>query len=715
MSGNWLDKLLDPRSVAVVGGSDDMKAPGGRVLRFMLSYGFAGDIYPVNPKRDMVQGVRAYASVADLPAAPDLAVIVVPAAAAVDALQQCGERRVPVVLVGSAGFAEAGPEGERLQSELKRIATEYGIRLFGPNTNGIVNVRNGLIATFTPTMDQEGLKLIDGPVAIVSQSGAIGGALFYDAQRSGLPVGRLLNTGNEIDISMEMAIEALSEPGSSINTILCYAEGLRRPALFVRAARLAAAQGKRIVLLKAGVSATGAKAAAAHTASLSGEDRVYDGVLRQLGVVRARSVTHLLDIGRVFAAHPRGIGRRASVASLSGGVGIMLTDALERAGMRLAVHSPEVQRAIDPLLPPFLGRNNPLDLGGSPFHHLDRLRGILQVLDNNPDSDFSILGAGGFERRQLEIADVLVDEAKKLKKPLFVVWYGGGDLASHRLNSAGVACFPDAERVVSAIAPAARPVAAGTSARRTVAEAVPAGVDRNAAAAVLEGARKAGRKVIDEVDGKRILAAYGIDTVAERVVATSDECAAALQGLRLPVVAKLRSDELVHKARVGGVRLGLVTADAARAAVIELLALAKKLGLHKADVVLQEEIPAGVELLLGMKRDATFGPVITLGIGGVLTEAWDDVQIRLVDCDGEVPDMLGSLRHQQVLQGAGGRPVVDAADIAPTVERFARLVRDLGDQLDAIDVNPLIVRAGGAGPVVVDTVFFLTDGVAHTK
>jgi acyl-CoA synthetase (NDP forming) len=708
MSESWLDKLLDPRSVAVVGGSDDMKAPGGRVLRFMLSFGFKGDIYPVNPKRDVVQKVRAYSSVADLPASPDLAVIVVPAAAAVDALRQCGERGVPVVLVGSAGFAEAGPEGVLLQAELKRIATQYGIRLFGPNTNGIINVRNGLVASFTPAMDQDDLKLNDGPVAIVSQSGAIGGALFYDAQRSGLAVGRLLNTGNELDISMEMVVDALSDPGSRITTILCYVEGLRRPEAFVQAARRAARNGKRIVLLKAGVTAAGAKAAAAHTASLAGEDRVYDGVLGQLGVARARSMTHLLDVGRVLAAHPRGIGRRASVASLSGGVGIMLTDALERAGMRLAAHARDVQQAIDPLLPPFLGRDNPLDLGGSPFHHLDRLRSILQILDDNPDSDFSILGTGGFERRQLEIADVLIDQAGRLKKPLFVVWFGGGDLASHRLNSAGVGCFPDAERLVAAIAPAAAGAPPRVAAYGATADPA-AEIDGEAARALLDAARSAGRKVIDEVGAKHILAAYGIDTVAERVVAAAEECAAALHGLRFPVVAKLRSDELVHKARVGGVRLGLATAEAARAAVSELLALARRLGLGTADVVLQEEIPAGVELLLGMKRDATFGPVIMLGIGGVLTEAWDDVQIRLAECDGEVPAMLAALRHRQVLQGAGGKPAVDAADIAPTVARFARLVRDVGQGLDAIDVNPLIVRAGGAGPVVVDAVFFLRN------
>ena len=179
MIENWLEKLLAPRSVAVVGASDDIKAPGGRVLRYLLSYGYSGEIYPVNPKRDLVQGRRAYASVADLPGRVDLAVIVVPAAAALEALRQCGELKVPIALVGSAGFAEAGPEGTQLQARLASIAAEYGIRLIGPNTNGIVNCRNGLAATFTPSLDQDGLSIVDGPLAIVSQSGAIGGAVSW--------------------------------------------------------------------------------------------------------------------------------------------------------------------------------------------------------------------------------------------------------------------------------------------------------------------------------------------------------------------------------------------------------------------------------------------------------------------------------------------------------------------------------------------------------
>lgn len=706
MSGNWLDKVLDPNSVAVVGASDDMKAPGGRVLRYMLNFGFPGDIYPVNPKREMVQGVRAWPSVAALPKTPDFAVLVVPAAAAVEALRECGERGVRAVLIGSAGFAESGPEGNRLQLEVEALAARYGIRLIGPNTNGIVNVRNGLVATFSPTMDQDGLKVVDGPVAIVSQSGAIGAALFYDAQRSGLPVGRLLNTGNEIDISLEMVIDALSDEGSGISTMLCYVEGLRRPGEFVKAARRAAAQGKRIVMLKSGVTPLGAMAAAAHTASLAGEDRIYDGVLNQLGVIRARGVTHLLDIGRVLAAHPRPIGRRASVASLSGGVGIMLTDALDRAGLETAKFSADVQAAIDPLLPPFLGRNNPLDLGGSPFHYLDRLQKILEILDANPESDFSILAVGSFERRQFEIADAIVDVSRRLRKPLFIQWFGGGDMASVRLNTAGVPCFPDAERLVAAIAPAARatqPVPASTDAG------IATDSRRDRALSILRGARAAGRTILDEVDGKRLLAEYDIDVVAECVVASVAECNQALENLRLPMVAKLRSDELIHKARVGGVRLGLNSRLDVTKAFEELMELARQLKLGRADVVLQEEIPQGVEFLLGMKRDATFGPVVMLGIGGVLTEAWDDVQVRLADCESDVAEMLAALRHPKVLEGAGGRPVVDAKRLAPVVARFSRLVRDLGGELEAIDINPVIVPPEGADPVVVDTVFFLAD------
>jgi len=705
-TAGWLAQLYEPRSVAVVGASDDIKLPGGRLLQFMLNYGFAGPIYPVNPNRATVQGRTAYKSLLDLPERVDIAILLVAAAASVEALRQCAQRGIPVVMIGSSGFSEIGPEGALLQAQLAEIARNAGIRIIGPNTNGIINTHNGFTATFSPILDQQGFTLRDGPLAIVSQSGAIGGALYYDGQRSALPVGRLYNSGNEMDISLEMVIDALLDgpdgPGS-ISTVLCYVEGLRHPALFIAAARKARRLGKHIVMLKAGVTEAGAKAAAAHTASLSGEDRVYDGVLRELGVVRARGLAHLLDIGRVFAAYPKSFGKRASIVSMSGGIGIMLTDALERAGMGLAAFSENVLGEIDPLLPAFLGRHNPLDVSGGPFHYLDRLRALMQIFERNPDSDFTIVAVGAFERRQMEIAEVIADEAKKLGKPVFVLWFGGGDQAVLYLNGQGVPAFPDGERLVAAIAPGAT-----LNTHDTVAPFDDFVPDELTARAVIVRAREAGRQVIDEVDGKIILAAYGIDVVAERVVADASDCAAALATLRLPVVAKLRSDELVHKARVGGVRLGLGDAGAVRAAVTDLLALATRLGLRKADVVLQEQIPAGVELLLGAKQDVTFGAVVTLGIGGVLTEAWHDVQIRLADGTPDAADMLDQLGHQSLLDGSGGRPVVNQASIAIVLARFARLVRDLSAEVEAIDVNPLIVHDSKAAPVAVDTVFFLT-------
>ncbi|MGE4239313.1 acetate--CoA ligase family protein [Ramlibacter sp.] len=704
-ASEWLERLYAPRSVAVVGASDDIKLPGGRLLQFMLNYGFAGHIYPINPNREQVQGRAAFKSLADLPEPPDIAIVLVSAAASVGVLEQCAALKIPAAMFGNSGFAEIGPEGAALQERVARIAREGGIRLVGPNTNGIVDVKSGFTATFSPVLDQKGLALRDGPVAIVSQSGAVGAAMFYDGQRSGLGVGRLYNSGNEIGVTLEMVVDALLD-SPRFTTVLCYVEGLRRPELFAAAARKAQRLGKRIVLLKAGATAAGAKAAAAHTASLAGEDRVYDGVLHQLGVARARGYTHLLDIGRVLATYPKPYGRRASILSMSGGIGIMLTDALERAGMGLAQFDATVLAGIEPLLPAFLGAQNPLDVSGGPFHHLDRLRTMLRLFDGNPGSDITIVAVGSFERRQMEIAEVLADEAPRLAKPLFVLWFGGGDEATLYLNGRNVPTFPDAERLVQAIAPGVRPSAHRPS---PVDDLVP---DRAAARAVLADAKSAGRKVIDEVGGKRMLSAYGIDVVNESVVDSPEAVRTALANLRLPVVAKLRSDALVHKARVGGVRLGLATSESVAQAVADLFELARRLELPDADVVLQEQVPAGVELLLGAKRDATFGMVVTLGIGGVQAEAWDDVQIRLVDDDAtglDVHDMLARLAHRSLLDGSGGRTEVDATVLAPTVLRFARLVRELADDIDAIDVNPIIVREGDQAPTAVDTVFFLKD------
>ena len=370
----WLAQVYEPRSVAVVGASDDIRLPGGRLLQYLMSYGFTGRVYAVNPNREEVQGCRAYKSLLELPERVDLAVLLVSAQASVEVLQQCAQLRIPNALLGNSGFAEIGPEGAALQAQISQIAQAGGVRLIGPNTNGIINTTNGLTATFSPVLDQQGLTLQDGPVAVVSQSGAVGAALYYDGQRSGLPVGRLFNSGNEIDITLEMVTDALLDPGSRITTVLCYAEGLRRPDLFIQAACKAQQTGKRIVLLKSGTTAAGAQAAAAHTASLSGEDRVYDGVMRQLGVVRAHGYAHMLDVARVLVAYPQPFGPRASILSISGGVGIMLTDALEKAGMGLAQFDEQVLAGIDTLLPPFLGRQNPLDVSGGPFHHLDRLR-----------------------------------------------------------------------------------------------------------------------------------------------------------------------------------------------------------------------------------------------------------------------------------------------------------------------------------------------------
>lgn len=305
---SWLTVMLAPERVAVVGASNAARSPGGKIMRALQRYGYRGDIYPINPAHTEVRGLTCYPTIADVPTVPDVAVILVPAAVSVGVLEQCAAIGVRNVIVGSAGFAETGAEGREIQDCLVAVARRNRMRLIGPNTNGIVSCRSRFTATFTPALEQDSFELVDGPVAIVSQSGALGASFLYLAQRSGVPAGTLINTGNEVDVSSEEVIRALTS-GHIADVILAYSEGVRDAAGLVSAARHSYAANATIAMLKVGTTADGAKAAAAHTASLAGEDRVFDGVARQLGIIRPRSSTELIDVGRILSRYAQNLGQ----------------------------------------------------------------------------------------------------------------------------------------------------------------------------------------------------------------------------------------------------------------------------------------------------------------------------------------------------------------------------------------------------------------------
>jgi acyl-CoA synthetase (NDP forming) len=687
--------LLAPRGVAVLGASDEITRPGGRLVAALVRHGFQGGIYPVNPNRTTVQGIECFRRVSDAPGPVDVAIVLIAASRVLEALEDCAQAGVSLAVIGSAGFSESGPEGAALEQEVRHRAHALGVRIIGPNTNGLVIAAVNMAASFTPALQQDDLTLSDGPTAIVAQSGALGGALLGIAQATGLAAGTMINTGNELDVTYEEILELVVDPAYPATSILGYVEGFRDAARLVGVARSAYRSGTAVTLLKVGVSESGAAAAAAHTAKLAGSDRVFSGVMNQLGVARAATLEELLDIGRIRMASVLPGRRRITVASLSGGAGIISVDLAQAAGLELAAWSQDEQDQLNPWLPVYLSKSNPIDLAGGPFWDLDKLAAILRVVDDHADTDINVLVLANFEAEQDRITDALIEQASELRKPLIVVWVGMAARSLDRLNQVGVPAFPEPARAIAALGKVTR-VSPGSIVTGAASEPPE---PRRGAGAILAAADGA----LNPREVRSLLAEYGIPFVAEQSLAVGERPAA--EAVALPAVAKLNAASLEHKSDLGAVKIHLSTIDELWDALGELESLAARLQLADAELVVQREIPAGVELLLGMSHDAVFGRVISLGIGGVFAEALDDIVVRLPHLDADdVATALSSLRTQALLRGYRQLPEVDPAAIAAVVLSFCELVNEIGDQFEAIDLNPIIVPPGEP-PVAVDALF----------
>ena len=682
--------LLDAEGVVIVGASDDPAKASGRTLHYLKKYGYAGGIYPVNPNRTSVQGVPAYATVAEVPGSPDLAVIVVPAPAVPAAVRAVGARGVGVAIVFAAGFAEAGPAGERAQEELLATAREAGVRLLGPNCVGAVGAGSNLTAAFMSGLDQDRFTLADDGVAFVTQSGAMGAFVLSMAQSTGLGLGRFVSTGNEADITLPEVVEGLVEdPTTSV--VLGYVEGVRDPGGFRRALRRAREKQVPVVLMKVGRSQRGAAAAQSHTGALVGADAVYDGLFAQYGVYRAQDISTLIDLGRVFAARRYAAGPRVSIVTLSGGAGVLMTDAAEDLGLDVSPWSEPWQARAAAILPPFASPTNPIDVTGAIVADQEMLRDAVVVALENPESDVVVLMIGNLDREESIIVDHLRETAGTTDKPLVVVWVGGSGRPITELSRAGIPTFDEplrAMRAVAALVDWSGAVGRGSGLVRTK-EPTPV-------------AHPAATGALDEVAGKSLLASYKVRVVREVQAATADEAVEASTVTGLPAVVKLLSDEVVHKSEHGFVAVGLSSRDQVAMAAKRILDRAEELNVGDRRLVVQEMVTAETELILGMRHDPVFGPVIALGIGGVLTEVAADVQVRLPPLSpSDVTSMVERLRNTALLDGPRGRAAVDRDALTETVLGFSRLVTERAAEFESIEINPLLVDSAGI-PVAVD-------------
>lgn len=692
-----LDGMLRPRSVAIIGASDDATRIGGRPIAYMTSQGFKGTILPVNPNRPKVQGLDAYASVAALPTVPDVAIVAVPGESAVQAVDDLGAKGCRAAIVFTAGFAEVDEKGQEAQDRMVAAARRHGTRLLGPNCLGLFNAAVGFYPMFSTSFEQ-GWPL-PGNIGIASQSGAYGTHLFATARARGLGTPVCVTTGNESDVSLGEVIGWMAQ-APEVEVICAYAEGIRESAGFVAALDLARRNRKPIVMMKVGRSELGGHAAKSHTASIAGDDAVTQAVLDEFGVVRANTTEQMLDIAYAASRRIYPAKNTLGVITVSGGAGVLISDAAEAVGVPMPAMPQSAQDKLKSLIS-FAAPRNPVDCTAQAVNQTEMFEHFLETTADAGGYQSMLVfltQTGGSTTMAPKLRPYLKQAREKFADRLWVLSVIASAEKVKGYEEDGYLVFEDPTRAVNAIEAMGR---FGASFAR--AEAARIEVPRIALPATTP----------TEAEGKRILAAAGIPAVPEKACTSAEESVKAAESFGYPVVAKILSPDILHKSEIGGVILDLADAEAVREAHATLLqrAAERAPGARIEGVLIARQIRGAVEMALGVARDPVFGPVAMVGLGGVFIEILKDVAFRRCPfSEAEAEAMIRSLKGFPLLDGARGRPKADVAALAGALAALSRFAAGAGERLLSVDVNPLLVLPEGQGAFAADAVIEVEEG-----
>lgn len=698
-----LKTFFNPASVALVGATEDLSKFGGRCLSQMLEFGYRGRVYPVNPRRTTLRGLTCYPSILELPETPDHVGIVVAAERVLETLRQCAERGVKFATIFSSNFSETGTrEGRALQEEIRALARSSGIRFMGPNCNGFINFVDGFAMVSTSAI--KGPRRPAGNVALICHSGGLGHInIMWRAQEAGVGINYEVSCGNEADLDAADFLRFMIDDPST-DAIMLALETIRDAARFAEAARLAADREKPIVILKFGRTEAGRRAAASHTGAMTGADEVHDAAFRQYGVIRVNDCNELYEAAKLLRRRKWPKGRRAAALSGSGGHSVLMADLGAAAGIDWTCYSDKTIGGLRALVPGYGTVSNPTDLTsaltGSPRLFQDALK--LVADDERVDVLIPIL----VSPTVAAIEDV-VNLAGSSSKPVAVLWTGycpeNPAVTAASLVARGLPVYRDATVCLKAVRAA---MAYGEFLDRrkrngSVTPARPAGVDADRARQLLTAAGQ----TVAERAAKDILAAYGLAVTRERLARNADEAARAAQAIGGSVALKIESPDIPHKTEAGAIRLGVQGKEQVLRAYEEVIAAAKH---HKPaarinGVLVQEMVPEGVELMLGIATDETFGPVIVAALGGIHVEVLRDVAYRLPPVThDEVLAMLRELHAYPLLEGVRGKAPRDLDALCDAIVRLSWLAHDLGGEVRELDINPLVALDRGAGVRVVD-------------
>jgi acetyl coenzyme A synthetase (ADP forming)-like protein len=684
-------KLLAPKTIAVIGASRSRGTIGNEILHNLLTFGFTGAAYPVNPKARSICGVRAYQSIFDVPDPVDVAVIVVPRDQAIDVAEECGDAGVKGLIVISAGFKEVGGEGLAREKRLVEIVRRHHMRMVGPNCMGIINADPAISmnATFTSAMPPF------GHAAFVSQSGALGMSVLDYAREYGIGISQFVSVGNKPDVSGNDLLTHW-EHDPSVSVILMYVENFGNPAKFLEiAGRIT--KTKPIIVVKSGRSRAGARAASSHTGALAASDSAVDALMTQAGVLRASTIEELFDMAMAFEARALPRSRRTAVLTNAGGPGILAADAMEAAGLDLVELSVSTVEKLRPLFPAEASIRNPLDMiaSATPSGYNTAMSALLS--DPNIDAVIPIF-VPPLGIRQQDVAEAIVRAAAgQNDKPVLAVLMGreGLPLGRSELHEAGIPTYIFPESAARALAALNRHVDwALQPARETAAF---TDVDKAVAGDIIHCAARDGRAHLTQMEALGVLRSYGIPVAMGRLALSADEAAAVAADVGYPVVLKVVSGDIIHKSDVGGVRTGIINENelrAAHAAMMERIHKdAPKAGID--GVFVQKMVSGQLETIVGMTRDPSFGPLMMFGLGGIYVEVLRDVAFRIAPLDEtDAHAMMSSIRGAKLLDGVRGSPAVDRVAIASVIRRVGQLAADF-PEIAELDVNPLLANADG--------------------
>ena len=681
-----LDSLFRPKSVAIIGASTKDLSIGNRVIKNLVDFEFKGPIYPINPKADEVRGIKAYKSIMDCPDGIDVVHMVIPAKFVPQAVEDCGKKGVKNIIINSGGFSEIGPEGEAIEKDFLERAKKYGIRMLGPNCQGIINSDPDIRAycNFTFTMPDVGF------ISIVALSGGVAEVIHQGFSEMGIGTRIYASNGNACDITIPEIIRYLGDDEGT-RVIVTYVEGLRDPETFMKVAKEVAAK-KPVLAMKAGRTMEGAKAAASHTGGLAKEDIATDLIFKKAGILTFRGEGELIQAAAAFATQPIPKGKRVGIITNTGGPAVIATDILVAAGLELPPLSEKTKSLLKEKLYPEATVSNPVDVLATA--NAGHYRACLDAMMDDDDFDCVYVNfVTPFFVDTDSIAKEIVEVNRQKRKPMVC------NLMTDKrqwtetvkiLQEGGVPCFSlpgVAARAMTAL------VRYNTIRSREVVEVTTfAGVDKAKGKDIINKAKEAGRDILSATEVYDILAAYKIPVANWRIAGNVEEAEKAALEIGFPVVVKADSKTIVHKSDMGGVAINLKDGDAVKSVVIEM---EKRLAADDLKFFVQKHMPDGLEVIMGAKAEEGLGHLIMFGMGGIYVEVFKDVVFDITPLsENEARDMISSIKMAPLLEGVRGEKGVDQKALVEIIQRLSQLVTDL-DDIQEMDLNPVIAYEDG--------------------